>query len=120
LKDLTVYRNRENEVYKNLESVNKVMQVLEDARFTGRHIFICGNDGSEVTAIHYCCDFNKGVSKNKDQKNNFECLSDNVPTMMAVANSIGYEEVFRFLLMILQIAEDLHIVLDHMMYILSH
>lgn len=98
VKDLQAYRDREIKVYQrlNLEDVNTVMNVLEDARLSGRHIFICGNGGSAVTASHYCCDFNKGVSEHQDVKYNFECLSDNIPAMMAVANDLGYDEVFRF------------------------
>lgn len=97
LKDLQAYRDREIEAYQrlDLESVNTIMNVLEEARLSGKRIFICGNGGSAATASHYCCDFNKGISETQDVKYNFECLSDNVPTMMAVANDIGYEEIFR-------------------------
>lgn len=92
------YLNREIAAIQSidLESVNTVMNVLENARLTEKNIYICGNGGSAATASHYCCDFNKGVSENQDVKYNFECLSDNIPMMMAVANDIGYEEVFRF------------------------
>ena len=115
---LQEYRNREVEVFQrlNLNDVNTVMNVLEDARVNGRHIFICGNGGSAATASHYAGDFNKGVNigllsrygynheektnKKKMKKEmmlyNFECLSDNVPTMMAVSNDESYAEVFRF------------------------
>ena len=62
--ELQNYRNREIEVFQrlNLGDVNKVMNVLEDARNRGSHIFICGNGGSAATASHYACDFNKGVN----------------------------------------------------------
>ncbi len=98
IKDLTAYRNREIEVYQrlNLGDVNTVMNVLENARISGKRVFVCGNGGSAATASHFCCDFNKGVSEQQKVKFDFECLSDNVPTMMAVANDIGYDEVFRF------------------------
>lgn len=201
IKELQDYRDREIEVFQklNLEDVNKVMNVLEDARVEGRHVFICGNGGSAATASHYAGDFNKGVNMgllnidghssdgtpNAERMTgiplyNFECLSDNVPTMMAVSNDEAYAEVFRFPLTIkmkkgdivigisgsgnsenvvnafdyaqkhggktiaivgyrggkmkemadysihvdiddMQIAEDLHMVLDHMMmWVLSH
>lgn len=96
--DLKAYLEDEIAVIRSLdlEAVNTVMNVLETARQEGRRIFICGNGGSAATASHYCCDFNKGVSENQEKKYNIECLSDNVPTMMAVANDISYEEVFRF------------------------
>lgn len=95
---LQSYIDEEMNVVKSLDldDINTVMNVLEDARLTGKKIFICGNGGSAATASHYCCDFNKGVSENQEQKYNFECLNDNVPTMMAVANDISYDEVFRF------------------------
>lgn len=118
-KKLQAYRDREMEAYQriDLEDVNKVMNVLEEARVAGKHIFICGNGGSAATASHYAGDFNKGVnmgllgidghSANRtpvaDQMRsssvplyNFECLSDNIPTMMAVSNDESYVEAFRY------------------------
>ena len=117
LSELQAYRDREIEVFKklDLESVNTVMNVLEEARLSNKHIFICGNGGSAATASHYAGDFNKGVNMGllgidghsadgtpiaEKMKGiplyNFECLSDNIPTMMAVSNDESYAEAFRF------------------------
>ena len=117
LKDLQSYRDREIEVLRrmNLQDVNIVMNVLEEARVSGKHIFICGNGGSAATASHYACDFNKGVNlgllesggqqtgtavttaqAGKPPLYNFECLSDNLPTLMAISNDESYSEAFRF------------------------
>ena len=93
----------------DLDAVNSVMNVLEEARLSGRHIFICGNGGSAATASHYCCDFNKGISEMQKQKYNFECLSDNIPTMMAVANDFSYDENFRLPLKNKMNAKDIFI-----------
>ncbi|MCI9009541.1 MAG: SIS domain-containing protein [Lachnospiraceae bacterium] len=95
---LQAYLDQEIRVIQSLDldAVNSVMNVLEEARLSNRHIFICGNGGSAATASHYCCDFNKGISENQEQKYHFECLNDNIPTMMAVANDISYDEIFRF------------------------
>ena len=71
------------------ESVSDVMNILEEARLKGKRIFICGNGGSASTSSHFECDFNKGVSYDQKIKYDFECLSDNVPMMMAIANDIG-------------------------------
>ncbi len=79
----------------NLDDINTVMNVLEQARKSHKHIFICGNGGSAATASHFCCDFNKGISETQEDKYDFECLSDNIPTMMAVANDLSYDEIFR-------------------------
>lgn len=92
---LEEYLEREIKVIQsmNLDSINVVMNVLEEARLNGKKIFICGNGGSAATASHFCGDFNKGVSEKQEIKYNFECLNDNVPTMMAVSNDIGYEGI---------------------------
>ncbi len=94
--EIKAYIRMEKDVLKNLpiEDINTVMNVLEDARLSGRRIFICGNGGSASTASHYECDFNKGVSYDQNVKYDFECLSDNVPMMMAIANDIGYDDIF--------------------------
>lgn len=76
------------------DDINEVMNVLENARLKGKRIFICGNGGSASTASHLECDFNKGISYDQDIKYDIECLSDNVPMMMAIANDIGYEDIF--------------------------
>lgn len=70
------------------------MNVLENARVNGKRVFICGNGGSASTASHFECDFNKGISYDQEVKYDFECLSDNVPMMMAIANDVGYDEIF--------------------------
>ena len=79
----------------DLDKVSEVMNVLENARLNGRRIYICGNGGSGSTASHFCCDFNK-VCDNKNEKYSIECLNDNVPTILAVSNDYGYDEVFRY------------------------
>ncbi len=93
---ITKYIETEKKVLDSLskEDINTVMNVLEEARLSGKRIFICGNGGSAATASHFCGDFNKGVSLNQDVKYNFECLSDNIPMMMAIANDISYDDIF--------------------------
>lgn len=69
---------------------------MEDCLKQERNIYIFGNGGSSATASHFQNDFNKGVSEHTEKKFRFTCLNDNVATMMAVANDIGFDEVFRF------------------------
>ena len=78
----------------NGEEINEVMNVLENARLKGKRVFICGNGGSASTASHLECDFNKGISYDQTVKYDIECLSDNVPMMMAIANDISYDDIF--------------------------
>lgn len=90
------YLETEIEILRQLdqESVNTLMNMMEEIRLAGKRIFICGNGGSAATASHFVCDFMKGVSLNQEVKYDFECLNDNVPLMMAIGNDIGYEDIF--------------------------
>lgn len=78
----------------DLEEIHRVICVLEQARERKANIYVCGNGGSAATASHFVCDFNKGVSLMQEKKYNLICLSDNIPSMMAIANDIGYERIF--------------------------
>lgn len=92
------YFDREIEVIKrlNIDDINAAVQAIWAAYEREATIYIFGNGGSAATASHYVCDFNKGISEKKDKKFNFVCLNDNYPQMMAIANDISYDEVFRF------------------------
>ena len=80
----------------DVEEINKAMNLIMQA-YEGKHtIYIFGNGGSSATASHYQNDFNKGISEYIDKKFRFQCLNDNMATIMAIANDIGFEEVFRF------------------------
>ena len=94
--DISAYFNRLKETIDkiNVDDLNKVMNVLEQAREEGHQVFVMGNGGSAATASHYVCDFNKGISYGKEKMYKMICLNDNVPTMMAYANDIAYDEVF--------------------------
>lgn len=90
------YIEMEKQVLDSLpvENISDVMNVLEQARLAKKRIFICGNGGSAATASHLECDFNKGISYDQKLKYDIECLSDNVPMMMAIANDISYDDIF--------------------------
>lgn len=96
-KELKKYIEEEIRVLNSLDldDINTVMNVLEKARLERHRIFICGNGGSAATATHFAGDFNKGLSEKLEIKYDFECLSDNLPMMMAVANDTSYDEIFR-------------------------
>ena len=80
----------------NLDEINEAMNAIYETYKNQGTIYICGNGGSASTASHFQNDFNKGISEYIDNKFRFYCLNDNVATLMAIANDIGYEEVFRF------------------------
>lgn len=77
------------------EEISAAMNILEEARQRDAAIYVCGNGGSAATASHMVCDFNKGVSLKQTKKYRFICLNDNVPNMMAIANDLGYDQIFK-------------------------
>lgn len=95
-KEITIYFDRLKDTLDKLdkESLNTLMNILVQAKDESRQIFIMGNGGSAATASHYVCDFNKGISYGKEKKFKFICLNDNIPSLMAYGNDMGYEEVF--------------------------
>lgn len=105
------YYDRERKAVErfNLDDINEAMNAIMDTYERGGMIYVCGNGGSASTASHMQNDFNKGISEYTDKKFRFYCLNDNVSTMMAVANDIGYEEVFRFPLVNVITDKDLFI-----------
>ena len=92
------YLNRDIEAIQrlNIDEIHRTMGALWDAYEREATIYIFGNGGSAATASHFVCDFNKGVSEKKNRKFNFVCLNDNTSLVMAIANDISYEDVFRF------------------------
>ena len=80
----------------DVEQINAALNLLLDTFENGNTVFTFGNGGSSATASHFQNDFNKGVSEHTDKKFNLLCLNDNIATMMAIANDIGFDEVFRF------------------------
>ena len=96
--DIKNYIELEREILSNLdvEQINAALNLLDETRLKKGRIYICGNGGSASTASHFQNDFNKGVSEYIEVPFRFHCLNDNMATIMAIANDIGYEEVFRF------------------------
>lgn len=80
----------------DVDAIDKAMQLINQTYENEGRIFVCGNGGSSATASHWQNDFNKGISEYVEKKFHFCCLNDNMATIMAIANDIGFEEVFRF------------------------
>ena len=92
------YLEMEIKILKDLDvdMIDRAMQEIEAAYRREGAIYIFGNGGSGSTASHYTNDFNKCLSENLEKKFRFVCLNENIPTVLAVANDFGYEEVYRY------------------------
>jgi D-sedoheptulose 7-phosphate isomerase len=78
----------------DLDRVDQAIEWFQQARAGGRHIFVCGNGGSASTASHFACDMVKGASYNRGARFRIMALTDQLPTLTAYANDVGYDAVF--------------------------
>ena len=78
----------------DLTKVDQIIETLKRARSEGRHIFVCGNGGSASTASHFVCDMVKGASYEREPRFKITSLGDNMATLLAYANDVGYDCVF--------------------------
>ena len=80
----------------DVDVVNRIMNLLLEARANDKQVFIMGNGGSGASASHIVNDYNKGLSlgKEKEKRWRWFCLSDNTPTVLSLANDVDYSEIF--------------------------
>lgn len=78
----------------NLEEIKNLYELLFNCYQNGKQVFIFGNGGSASTASHLAADLNKGVSLGLEKRFKIICLNDNIPTMLAYANDLTYNDVF--------------------------
>ncbi|NLA54523.1 MAG: SIS domain-containing protein [Clostridiales bacterium] len=78
------------------DALNTALNLITEAFESEKTIYIFGNGGSAATASHFQNDFNKGISEYTQKKFRFNCLNDNIATVLAIANDISFEEIFRF------------------------
>lgn len=76
------------------EAMDRAAAILLDAYVRGARMFSCGNGGSAAIANHAQCDHVKGVRTTTDLTPQVLSLSSNVELLTAIANDIGYEDVF--------------------------
>ena len=78
----------------DLAELERIVKVLDDARRTGRQVFVFGNGGSAATAAHIACDLSKTASEPGQPRLGAIALTDNVPLITAIANDFEYKDVF--------------------------
>ncbi|WP_434637263.1 SIS domain-containing protein [Sulfurimonas sp. NW7] len=73
------------------KSVEAIVEVLNSTKGT---IYIIGNGGSAATASHMVNDLGVGLKRRGIKNFNIQSLSDNTPVCSALANDIGYKNIF--------------------------
>lgn len=76
------------------EQFEAMVEIFLAALRNKRTIFVMGNGGSGATASHWVCDINKECSYGCEQRFRMVCLNDNMPTILAYGNDVGYENIF--------------------------
>ena len=76
------------------EALDRAAAILLEAYTHGARMFSCGNGGSASIANHVQCDHVKGVRTATDLAPQVLSLSTNVELLTAIANDMGYENVF--------------------------
>jgi phosphoheptose isomerase len=80
----------------DLAEIDRAARILLKAYTRGASVFSCGNGGSAAIANHLQCDHLKGVRTETDLLPRVASLSNNVELMTAIANDIGYEDIFAY------------------------
>ena len=90
------YRDLEIEKWRelDLDLIGRIAKALENAERTGRQVFVIGNGGSAATASHIATDWSKTAQRAGKSLLRCMSLTDNVPFLTAIANDLGYEEIF--------------------------
>ena len=75
----------------------KAVEILRQAWFDDKQVFIMGNGGSAGTANHCVCDFGKHAVQDP-KKRRFRVLSvcDNIEKVTALGNDFSFEDIFSF------------------------
>jgi D-sedoheptulose 7-phosphate isomerase len=76
------------------ELIESLVDCLHHARLNGNSVFIMGNGGSATTATHLACDLDKNTVVPNVPRFRVISLTDNMAFFSALANDIGYENVF--------------------------
>lgn len=77
-------------------SINELVAEFEAARAVGTTIFVAGNGGSATTATSMANDIGFDILKKTGTDKPFRviALTDNTSVITAIANDVGYENVF--------------------------
>jgi len=80
----------------DLESIEQLAAEFEDARNNGNTIFVAGNGGSATTASSMANDIGFDIIKKTGTKTPFKllALTDNNAVLTAIANDVGYDNIF--------------------------
>lgn len=78
----------------NKKIISAIVNALEETTKSDSKIYILGNGGSAATASHMVNDLGAGLKRRKIRDFRFISLADNTSVCTALANDVGYENIF--------------------------
>ena len=93
---VTDYLARLKLILDNIDSnvISDIIDTLEQTITNKSRIYIIGNGGSSATASHMVNDLGAGLRRRNIINFDVVSLGDNSPVVTAIANDIGYENIF--------------------------
>ncbi|MBI1935276.1 SIS domain-containing protein [Candidatus Woesearchaeota archaeon] len=90
------YLNEAKKIIDGLDrtQIDSAVSMLLDAHKRQKQIFIFGNGGSASTSSHFANDLIKFCSVKGQKRFRAVSLADNISTITALANDMGYDKVF--------------------------
>ncbi len=79
----------------DLNSIERIVDVLWTAYLNDKQVFIMGNGGSASTSSHFACDLSKGTVVKGRKRLRVICLNDNTALITALSNDLNYDDVFK-------------------------
>jgi D-sedoheptulose 7-phosphate isomerase len=111
---IKTYKSKLIELIKNIDIdvIESIIQSIELTVVNKSRIYILGNGGSSATASHMVNDLGAGLRRRGIINLDVVSLADNTPVVTAIANDIGYENIFYMQLEGLLKSEDLVIAIS--------
>lgn len=78
----------------DLDALEPLVKILEQARRSGKTVFLAGNGGSAATASHLVNDLTLGTHVPGEPPLRAASLGDNLPSLTALGNDQRYEHIF--------------------------
>jgi len=90
------YKEKINKLIEGIDSnvFSQIVKKIESCAENNSYVYVIGNGGSAATASHMENDLGSGLKRRGILELNIVSLCDNLSVITALANDIGYENIF--------------------------
>lgn len=92
------YKSRLLEAVKSINSaeMDQLVDILDDINSKNGRIYVIGNGGSAATSMHMVNDLDTGLRRRDLNAFDMVSLSDNISSVTALGNDVGFENIFYY------------------------